>query len=90
MADDSDFKVRAELVRLHGRMAAFSEAMHILGEETARIARAARDDTEDIALAGVDAVRGSASRIGALFQDANAEFEQIKLRLDPADSALRH
>ncbi len=101
MTEETDDQVRERLLRLHGRMSALSDAMSILGEESAKVAsfQAAPDDApplerlasaEGLAAASLEAVRACAARINAMFTEANAEFEQIKTRLGPGRSFSTH
>ncbi len=101
MGEEMDAEVRLRLQMLHGRMAALSDAIHILGEESGRVAAiepagpdAGPDErlasAEGLAAASLEAVRGCANRINALFEAANIEFEEIKMKLAPGQNGLTH
>ena len=101
MADETQDEIERRLMKLHGQMSAFAEAVRIIGEESGRVAAfepAAPDasDEERIASAealaalSLEAVRGCAVRINGLFEAANAEFEEIKSKLAPGRSFSTH
>ena len=101
MADDTQDDIQQQLMKLHGRMAAFAEAVRIIGEESGRVAdfeaagpEASAEEriasAEALAAMSLEAVRGCAVRINAMFEAANAEFEEIKARLGPGRGASTH
>jgi len=101
MADENQDEIQRELLKLHGRMAAFAEAVRIICDESGKVAAfdaAGPDATaeeriasaEALAALSLDAVRGCALRINGLFEAANAEFEEIKAKLGPGRSFSTH
>ena len=102
MADEtSDEDIQQRLLKLHGRMSAFAEAIRIIGEESGRVAAydapgpdAAPDErlagAEALAALSLEAVRACAVRINGCFEAANTEFEEIKSRLAPGRSFSTH
>lgn len=101
MADDTLEDIQHQLLKLHGRMSAFAEAIRIIGEESGKVAaeqpageEASADErlarAEALTALSLEAVRGSAMRINLLFEQANAEFEEIKTRLAPGRSFSTH
>ena len=101
MADENQDDIQQQLLKLHGRMAAFAEAVRIIGEESGRVAEfeAAGPDAsledrilsaEALAALSLEAVRGCAVRINGLFEAANAEFEEIKAKLRPGPGVSTH
>ncbi len=82
-------------------MAAFAEAVRIIGEESGKVAAyepAGPDASDEERMASaealtalsLDAVRGCAVRINSLFEQANVEFEEIKSKLAPGRSFSTH
>jgi hypothetical protein len=101
MADENQDDIQQQLLKLHGRMAAFAEAVRIIGEESGRVAdfeavgpEASAEEriacAEALAALSLEAVRGCAVRINGLFEAANAEFEEIKTRLGPGRGVSTH
>jgi hypothetical protein len=101
MADETQDEIQRELLKLHGRMAAFADAVRIIGEESGKVAAyepagpdASPDEraasAEALAALSLDAVRGCAVRINGMFEAANAEFEEIKTKLAPGRSFSTH
>ncbi len=101
MADETQDEIQQRLLKLHGQMAAFAEAVRIIGEESGRVADfdAASPDAsadervasaEGLAALSLEAVRACALRINACFEAANAEFEEIKAKLPPGRSFSKH
>ena len=101
MADETQDEIQRRLLRLHGEMAAFAEAVRIIGEESGRVAAydAAAPDAsaeeriasaEGLAALSLEAVRACAMRINGCFEAANAEFEEIKTKLAPGRSFSTH
>jgi len=101
MADETQDEIQQRLLRLHGQMAAFAEAVRIIGEESAKVAAfdgagpEAPDpvrlaSAEAVAALSLEAVRACAIRINGLFEAANAEFEEIKSKIAPGRSFSTH
>jgi hypothetical protein len=101
MADENPDDIQQQLLKLHGRMAAFAEAVRIIGEESGRVAdfeavgpEASLEEriasAEALAAMSLEAVRGCAVRINGLFEAANAEFEEIKSKLGPGRGVSTH
>ncbi|HEX4098844.1 MAG TPA: hypothetical protein VHX64_19100 [Caulobacteraceae bacterium] len=101
MADETQDEIQRRLLKLHGQMMAFAEAVRVIGEESAKVAAfdgAGPDaphelrlaSAEAIAALSVEAVRACAIRINGLFEGANAEFEEIKTKLAPGRSFSTH
>ena len=101
MADETQDEIQRELLKLHGRMAAFAEAVRIIGEESGKVANfeavgpeASAEEriasAEALAAMSLEAVRGCAVRINNMFEAANAEFEEIKGKLAPGRSFSTH
>ena len=101
MADENQDEIQQRLLKLHGQMMAFAEAVRIIGEESGKVAAydAPGPDAEpDVRIAGaealaalsLEAVRACAVRINGCFEAANAEFEEIKSRLAPGRSFSTH
>ncbi len=101
MADETQDEIQQRLLKLHGQMAAFAEAVRVIGEESGKVASFEAADSEAsaeeriasaeaLAALSLDAVRGCAVRINGLFEQANAEFEEIKSKLAPGRSFSTH
>ena len=101
MAEETPDDIRKRLMKLHGRMSAFAEAVHIIGEESGRVAEftstgpeASAEErlanAEALASLSLEAVRACALRINGMFEAANAEFEEIKVKLAPGRSFSTH
>ena len=101
MADETQDEIQQRLMKLHGRMSAFAEAVHIIGEESGRVAayEAVGPDAspeervasaEALAALSLEAVRACAVRINSMFEAANVEFEDIKVKLAPGRSFSTH
>ncbi len=101
MADETQDEIQQRLLKLHGQMAAFAEAVRIIGEESGKVAAfdAAAPDApaeerlasaEGLAARSLEAVRACAIRINSCFEAANAEFEEIKGKLGPGRSFSTH
>jgi hypothetical protein len=101
MADETQDEIQRRLLKLHGQMAAFAEAVRIIGEESGRVAafdaagpEAPAEDriasAEGLAALSLEAVRACAIRINDCFEAANAEFEEIKGKLAPGRSFSTH
>ena len=101
MSDETQDEIQQRLLKLHGQMMAFAEAVRIIGEESGRVAAydapgpdAAPDErlsgAEALAALSLEAVRACAVRINGCFEAANTEFEEIKSRLAPGRSFSTH
>lgn len=101
MADETSDDIQNRLLKLHGRMSAFAEAIRIIGEESGKVAAyepPAEDagpeermaSAEALTALSLEAVRGCAVRINDLFEQANGEFEEIKSKLAPGRSFSTH
>jgi hypothetical protein len=101
MAEESAEDIPQRLFKLHGRMTAFAEAIHILGEESGKVAayepagpeapaEARLASAEALAALSLDAVRSCAVRINQLFEQANVEFEDIKAKIAPRGNLSTH
>jgi hypothetical protein len=101
MADENQDEIQRELLKLHGRMAAFADAVRIIGEESAKVAafeaagpEASAEEriasAEALAALSLEAVRGCAIRINGMFEAANGQFEEIKAKLAPGRSFSTH
>ena len=101
MSDETQDEVQQRLLNLHGQMMAFAEAVRIIGEESGRVAAfdalgpdASSDErvasAEALAALSLEAVRACAMRINGCFEAANAEFEEIKVKLAPGRSFSTH
>ena len=101
MADETQDEIQQRLLKLHGQMMAFAEAVRIIGEESGKVAAydapgpdAEPDErvasAEALAALSLEAVRACAMRINGCFEAANAEFEEIKSRLAPGRSFSTH
>ena len=101
MTDETQDEIQQRLLKLHGQMMAFAEAVRIIGEESGRVAAyesvgpdASPDErvasAEALAALSLEAVRACAVRINGCFEAANAEFEEIKSKLAPGRSFSTH
>ena len=101
MTDETQDEIQQRLLKLHGQMMAFAEAVRIIGEESGKVAAydapgsdAAPDErvagAEALAALSLEAVRACAVRINGCFEAANAEFEEIKSKLAAGRSFSTH
>ena len=101
MTEETQDEIQQRLMRLHGQMAAFAEAVRVIGEESGKVAafeavgpEASIEErvasAEALTALSLEAVRGCAVRINGLFEQANAEFEEIKVKLAPGRSVSTH
>lgn len=101
MADETNDDIQQQLLKLHGRMSAFADAIRIIGEESGKVAafepvgpEASVEErtasAEVLTALSLEAVRGCAVRINDLFEQANIEFEEIKSKLAPGRSFSTH
>jgi hypothetical protein len=101
MDDESVDIIQQRLFKLHGRMSAFAEAIRIIGEESGKVAsyepagldapaEARLASAEALTALSLEAVRDCAMRINQLFERANAEFEEVKVRIAHGRSFSTH
>jgi len=101
MSDETQDEIQRRLLRLHGQMEAFAEAVRIIGEESGKVAgydavppEASPEErvasAEGLAALSLEAVRACAVRINGCFEASNAEFEDIKAKLAPGRNFTTH
>ena len=59
MADETQDEIQRRLLKLHGQMMAFAEAVRVIGEESAKVAAfdgAGPEDPDELRLASAEAV----------------------------------